>query len=620
MSIIDYLRIRKAWAFAAADVFLTLVSVLIAFWLRFDGRIPLEYWGRLWLYMALLAALNVFFVWRERLYIFTWAFMGLQDLTRLVRALTYSSVLFAALLFLDFGTTNFFGGFPRSVIFIAYFLNLIFIGSLRISKRLWLEAVNRSDGETGVSTLIIGAGSEGERLIRDLRGAGAGRYAIIGILDENKNKQKTLLHGVPVLGYVSNMSEVVSQHQIQQIVVALPSGDSETIKKAVRAAREAGVQNIKIIPPFSEMLEKKIALEALKDITIEDLLGREVAKLETAKIGEFIRGKRVLVTGAAGSIGSELARQISKFEPENLIILDFNESGIYDLEHELQISFPDQKLYPVVASVTDSRKIDKVFSETKPQVVFHAAAYKHVPLMEYFPEEAVTTNIFGTLILAETAIKHGVQKFVFISTDKAVKPVSVMGKTKRIAEIIVNSLNKQNGTQFVSVRFGNVLASRGSVVPLFQEQIRRRAAITVTHPDMKRYFMTIPEAALLVTEAGAVGGGGEIFILDMGEPVKIVDLAHELIKLSGLEPDKDIPIVFTGVRPGEKIFEELLTDTEGASATKWEKIFVSKNTNNLDFGAVSRELFKLKEKLYSNPAELTHVLSEAITSLETVKS
>lgn len=588
---------KKAILFAVADGLLVTISVLIAFWLRFDGKIPAEYGARLWLYIAILAGLNLFFIWRKRLYAFTWAFIGLQDLTRLVQALTYASATFALVMFLDFGTTNSFAGFPRSVILISYFLNLLFIGSLRISKRLWTEIIERGVVQEGaVNTLIIGAGKEGEKLIRDLRSAESRRYNLVGLLDENPEKQKTLIHGVPVIGKLDEFPKLAEEYKIQNAIIALPAGENENIKKAVRYARQSGIHNVKIIPPFSELLEKKIAFETLKDISIEDLLGRETAKIETEAIKNFLRDKKVLVTGAAGSIGSELCRQIIQFHPAALTVFDFNESGVFDLENELRVSAPEQNLWAVVGNITNRGKVEAVFQKARPEVIFHAAAYKHVPLMEYFPEEAVETNVFGTLILAETAVKHGVKNFVLISTDKAVKPNSAMGKTKRAAEIILKSLNGKSETKFVSVRFGNVLASRGSVVPLFQEQIRRRAALTITHPEMKRYFMTIPEAALLVMEAGAVGQGGEIFILDMGEPVKIIDMAHEMIKLSGLEPDKDIPIVFTGVRPGEKLFEELLSEEEKkAGATKWEKIFISKTEKNPDYQEVKEKLGELEK-------------------------
>jgi len=606
------LRRHKKWAFVLSDIILTIGSVIFAFWLRFDGTIPNEYSLGLILFGATLAGLNIFFIAREKLHAFTWSFVGLQDLTRLVRALTYASGTFALLLFLDFGTTNFFSGFPRSVIFISYFLNLILIGGLRISKRLWNEIMQQQPVAGGIPTLIIGAGPEGERIVRDLRSQSTRHYDIAGLVDEDPGKKNTLIHGVPVLGGVLNLPKYIEEYKIGEIVIALPSAESEKIKQAVRAAREAGIASVKIIPPFSDIIQKKITFEALKDITIEDLLGRETAKIETGAISAFVEGKTILVTGAAGSIGSEIARQIAQFSPTNLLLLDFNESGIYDLAHELAMSFPDQKTTPIISNITNREKVNSLFRRFSPEVVFHAAAYKHVPLMEQYPEEAVEVNVLGSRILGEAAKASGTKAFVFISTDKAVKPTSVMGKTKRAAEIVMSSLNSEGGTKFVAVRFGNVLASRGSVIPLFKEQIKRRTAVTVTHPDMTRYFMTIPEAALLVLEAGAIGKGGEIFLLDMGKPVKILDLAHEIIRLSGLEPDKDIPIVFTGVRPGEKIFEELLTAEEGSVATKYEKIFISHGSRLPTKDITGEKLRLLELALPSGPEKVKQALDAFI--------
>ena len=606
------LRRHKKWAFVAADALLTVGSIVFAFWLRFDGTIPDEYSRELLVFGAMLAGLNTFFIAREQLHAFTWSFVGLQDLTRLVRALTYASGVFALLLFLDFGTTNFFSGFPRSVIFISYFLNLILIGGLRISKRLWNEIMQQQPVAGGIPTLVIGAGPEGERIVRDLRSQSVRHYDIVGLVDEDLGKKNTLIHGVPVLGGVLNLPKYIEEYKIGEIVIALPSADSEKIKQAVRAAREAGIASVKIIPPFSDIIQKKITFEALRDITIEDLLGRETAKIETGAINAFVKGKTILVTGAAGSIGSEIARQLSQFSPANLLLLDFNESGIYDLAHELAMSFPDQKTTPIISNITNREKVNSLFRRFSPELVFHAAAYKHVPLMEQYPEEAVEVNVLGSRILGEAAKANGAKAFVFISTDKAVKPSSVMGKTKRAAEIVMSGLNSEGGTKFVAVRFGNVLASRGSVIPLFKEQIKRRTAVTVTHPDMTRYFMTIPEAALLVLEAGAIGGGGEIFLLDMGKPVKILDLAHEIIRLSGLEPDKDIPIVFTGIRPGEKIFEELLTAEEGSVATKYEKIFISHSSRPQAKDAINEKLRLLELSLLSGSEKVKQALDTFI--------
>ena len=597
MPLLEYLHIRKNILFGIADAALAAVALVVAFLLRFDGTLPAEYGARLPYYLLLYAGLTLFFLNYERMYSFTWSFVGLKELTRLFRALTYASGIFGLLVLLD--TIGFFAGFPRSVILLSYLVSILLIGLLRIAKRFWLEFAHGAIPH-GEPTLIVGAGRQGEHLIRHLLGT-PGLYRIVGIVDEKSANQGLLIHGVPVLGSVRDLPRLVHDHDVKHVIIAFERDHAKLIRETVQIARDAGVTDVKIVPEYSELLGQKLSFRDLKEVSVEDLLGRDPARIDTEEIKQFLHGRMVLVTGAAGSIGSELCRQISQFLPAKLVMLDFNESGIFDLEHELRRSFPNAELVSVVASITDQPKMEAIMAAYQPEVVFHAAAYKHVPLMEEYPEEAARANILGTSYVALAAQKANVKKFVFISTDKAVKPLSVMGKTKRAAEIVVKSLNAEGNTRFVAVRFGNVLGSRGSVVPLFEEQIRHGGPVTVTHPDMTRYFMTIPEAALLVMEAGAIGTGGEIFILDMGKPVKILDLAHELIRLSGYKPDEEIPIVITGIRPGEKIFEELLTAEEGSSATKWEKIFISKTDNHLNRSAVEERIRTL-ERLFREKA------------------
>jgi len=360
------------------------------------------------------------------------------------------------------------------------------------------------------------------------------------------------------------------------MLIAMPSAPSSAIRETVELARGAGLSKIKILPFLSELFTGELGLADIRPLRLEDLLGREPVEIDTAKIEDYLRGKRVLVTGAAGSIGAELCRQIARFGPGRLIMLDQDETGIYNIENELAERFPQLERLGLVGDIRDRARMERLFAGQEPEVVFHAAAYKHVPLMEAQPDEAVKDNILGTSILGEAALARGAEKFVLISTDKAVNPTSVMGATKRAAELVILELGRHGPTRFVAVRFGNVLGSRGSVVPLFQEQIKHRGPVTVTHPKMRRYFMVTSEAVLLVLQAGAMGEGGEVFVLDMGEPVRIVDLAKELIRFQGLEPDRDIPIVFTSPRPGEKLFEDLLTAEEGTEATEHERIFIAK--------------------------------------------
>ena len=613
MPLFERIRVRKNILFGIADAALAAAALVVAFLLRFDGTLPAEYDARLPYYLLLYAGLNLFFLNYERMYSFTWSFVGLKELTRLFRALTYASGVFGLLVLLD--TIGFFAGFPRSVILLSYLVSILLIGSLRIAKRFWLEFAHGAIPQ-GEPTLVVGAGRQGEHLIRHLLGT-PGLYRIAGIVDEKPANQGILIHGVPVLGSIRDLPRLVHDHDVKHVIIAFERDHAKLIRETMEAARNAGVTDIKIVPEYSELLGQKLSFRDLKEVSVEDLLGRDPAKIDTEEIKQFLHGRMVLVTGAAGSIGSELCRQISQFLPAKLVMLDFNESGIFDLEHELRRSFPNAEFVSIVASITDQPKMEAIMAAYQPEVVFHAAAYKHVPLMEEYPEEAARANILGTYYVALAAQKANVKKFVFISTDKAVKPLSVMGKTKRAAEIVVKSLNAERNTRFVAVRFGNVLGSRGSVVPLFEEQIRHGGPVTVTHPDMTRYFMTIPEAALLVMEAGAIGTGGEIFILDMGKPVKIIDLAHELIRLSGYKPDEEIPIVVTGIRPGEKIFEELLTAEEGSSATKWEKIFISKTDNHLNRSVVEERIRAL-ERIFAEQAppreDVVKLIDSFITS------
>ncbi|MDP2650806.1 MAG: nucleoside-diphosphate sugar epimerase/dehydratase [bacterium] len=594
---------RKIAFFTVADAALSALALIAAFLLRFEATIPPEYLDRLFYYVAIFAGLNLLFLRAERLYSFTWSFVSLTELTRLFRALTYTAVVFALLVFIGQGSFYLFSGFPRSIVPLSYILSFVLIGGLRISKRVWLQ-ITPEEASGGEPVLIVGAGKPGEHLIRSLQTGANGAYRVIGLVDNHPKNQGISIHGAPVMGYIKDIPRIVSDEGIKNIIIALERHETETIQEAVSVARDAGIINIKIIPEFSELLGQTLSFRDLKEVSIEDLLGREPTNIDTEEIKKFIFDKTVLVTGAAGSIGSELSRQILQFRPRELIMLDVDESGLFNLDHELKRLSPKASLKAVIASVTDKAKINSVIAKYKPEIIFHAAAYKHVPLMEDHPDEAIKTNVFGTLYTAEAAAKHGVQKFVLISTDKAVRPVSVMGKTKRIAEMIVKSLNSGSGTNFVAVRFGNVLGSRGSVIPLFQEQIRRGGPVTITHPEMVRYFMTIPEASLLVMEAGAVGQGGEIFILDMGKPIKILDLAHELIRLSGYIPDVHIPIAVTGIRPGENLFEDILTDEEKTGgATKWEKIYVSRTENSILLEELLKHLNGLGSKLFDTTDE-----------------
>jgi len=463
-------------------------------------------------------------------------------------------------------------------------------------------------------TLIVGAGDAGEQILRSILSSRTNQFQPIGFVDDSPIKQGVLIHGLKVFGKIENIPEIAKEKKIEGIIIALPSAGSSAIKRAVEKGREAGLKKIKIVPPPAEIIDGRVSIRDLKEIQIEDLLGREPVSLDWKTIEKFIQNKKVLVTGAAGSIGSELCRQIAKFEPSSLLALDQDETGIFNLSNEQKRKFPELNFSSLIADIQDKIRIEQIFNKFRPDIIFHAAAYKHVPLMEENPEEAIKNNIFGTLTVARAAIKYGVEKFVLISTDKAVNPSSVMGATKRVGEMLCQTLNQKNGTKFISVRFGNVLDSRGSVIPIFKEQIKRGGPVEVTHPEMKRYFMSVSEAVLLVMEAGAIGQGGEVFVLDMGEMIKIKDLAKELIRLEGLEPDKDIPIVYTEPRPGEKFFEEILTAEEGTVATQYKKIFRAKLAE-VDEEKLNNALEKLKKAVNNaDKKKIIEILKDIVPS------
>ena len=563
--------------FLAFDVVFIALAVFLAFYLRFEGDIPVNHFSNIegMIILALMITLPIFYF--SRLYSFSWIYVSTAELVALARATFFSFVILASVILL-LRDHPVFVGFPRSTLFISYFLIFIFSGGVRFVKRIFLNFKKFPSLKKGKRerTLIVGAGDAGEQILRSILTSPKTPYLPVGFIDDNPSKKGIFIHGQKILGSISEIPKVVKEKKVEGLIVALPSVGSSIIRDAVEQGRKAGLRKIKILPPMDEVISGrvKIGVGSLQEVEMEDLLGRSPVVLDQKSTESFIKDKKVLVTGAAGSIGSELCRQIVKFEPESLFLLDQDETGIFNIENELKERFSAVKAF--VADIRDEDRVKQIFNSTLPEVVFHTAAYKHVSLMEKCPEEVVKNNILGTKIMAEVSLGFKVEKFIFISTDKAVNPSSIMGASKRIGEMICQVSNQQNSTKFISVRFGNVLGSRGSVIPTFQDRIKRREPIEITHEEMKRYFMTTPEACLLVMQAGAMGQGGEVFVLDMGDPVKIMDLARELIQLSGLEPDKDIPIVFSEPRPGEKFTEELLTAEEGTISTQNQKIFTAK--------------------------------------------
>lgn len=527
-----------------------------------------------------------------------WKRANAWDLVVLFRAIAIGVVLFTAVLFIV-------NPLQWSLIELTQFaladvfLTGTALGTSRIGVRVATEWRMRSRSRSRGRVLIVGAGDAGAQIARAMAEEVGAGYVGVAFADDDERKKGRIVHGIRVHGTRQQIPEMVTRLKVSEIWIAMPSASGKVIQETVRIGRSAGISQIKVVPGFSTLVSGVVRLADVRDVQIEELLGRDPVKIDTTQVSEFLAGKAVLVTGGAGSIGSELCRQISRFKPKLLVVLDQDETGVFNTKRALDVETGGQvRVESAIADVRDIAEVDEVFSRFKPQIVFHAAAYKHVPLMEDHPDRAAKTNVFGTRTVARVAKMWNAEKFVMISTDKAVNPTSIMGATKRAAELLVKEMGESGNVSFVSVRFGNVLGSRGSVIPIFTEQIARGGPVTVTDPEMRRYFMTIPEAVLLVLQAGAMGDNGQVFVLDMGEPVKIVDLARQLIVLSGLEPDKDIPIVYTGIRPGEKMFEDILSAEEDTSATSHDRIFISRTGES------------------TSSAEITHGLKILSTAIE----
>lgn len=574
------------------DAIIIIVCAFLAVFLRFDGDVPYNYLQNTIISLPALVAARLITFYVLKLYSRVWRYASIREFSIIVCAGVVSSALFYLYLIL----TNNIYTLPRSVHIISMVFVILGIGATRLTIRLYShyksERTNGLDGTENKNILIVGAGDAGAIIAREVLQNKKGGQKIVGFIDDDKSKIGMSMFGSKIIGDRDDILTVAMKYDVDEIIIAMPSVNRQDVRQIVDICQQTSCK-IRITPSIYELIDGKFTLDQVRDIDVEDLLGRDAVELEQGKIQTYIQGKTILVTGAGGSIGSEICIQTAKINPQSIILLGKGENSIYDIHYKLSKKFPNIKIVPIIADVRDSLRIEDIFAQYKPDVVFHAAAHKHVPLMEAQPEEAVKNNILGTKTVAEAAIKHQVNRFIMISTDKAVNPTSVMGATKRVAEMIVTNIGKNSETIFAAVRFGNVLGSRGSVIPLFKNQIQEGGPITVTHPDMKRYFMTIPEASQLVLQAGAMANGGEVFVLDMGEPVKIVDLARELIKLSGYVPEEEIKIEFTGLRPGEKMFEELLTAEEGTSATAHEKVFIANMVENrLDIDYVTKKLLQ----------------------------
>ncbi|MDI6913803.1 MAG: nucleoside-diphosphate sugar epimerase/dehydratase [Desulfitobacteriaceae bacterium] len=572
------------------DALLVNLSAFLSFYIRFEGNIPheyfLTYYHTAWAATSL--SLAVFYVFG--LYHRLWQYASTGELVSILFAVTVStSATITAVFFLAPWRI------PHSAAALLWFTTVFLIGGSRFIWRILQENIFTPHVPgSQQQVLIVGAGDAGVMAARELKNRNFREGRPIGFIDDAPTKQKVQLMGIPVLGTRKDIPRVVKNHNVDEIIIAMPSASGDSVREVVQISEKTGVE-LKIMPGVYDMLSGKLDTSPIRQVQVEDLLGREPVTVDLEEVAEYLTGEVILVTGGGGSIGSEICRQVAKFNPAKLVILGHGENSIFDIEQELRADFPGLEIATEILDIKDREKVQIVFQKYRPGVVYHAAAHKHVPLMERNPEEALKNNILGSRNLVEAADIAKVKTFVLISTDKAVNPTSIMGTTKRVAEMIIQNMDKHSQTRFVAVRFGNVLGSRGSVIPTFKRQIAKGGPVTVTHPEMIRYFMTIPEAAQLVIQAGAMAQGGEIFILDMGKPVKIIDLARDLIRLSGFEPDVDIPIKFTGMRPGEKLYEELLTAEEGTSATKHKRIFVAK-PNMIDVEKIEDLVHLIKER------------------------
>ncbi len=603
------------------DALVVAAAVTMAYLLRFEFQVGSRYF--VWLPYVIIAYVILIFAtfYFTKMYRRLWQYASVGELIVIIKATTLSEIIFYAvhsLVQLKFPAMV----VPRSIYPLTWALIIMGVGGIRFAWRIfrdsYLQLPLRINNRR---TLIIGAGSAGVLIAKELKQSIDSDLYPVAFIDDDCTKWNLEVIGLPVLGGRKQIPEFVGQYNIQKIVIAMPSASRAKIAEVIELCKQTKAK-IKILPRVSDLISGNISVNMIREVSVEDLLGRDPIQVNLEEIADYVAGQVVLVTGAGGSIGSELCRQIAPFNPGELLLLGHGENSIYCIEHELRNSFTGIRIETIIADIQDRQRIREVFETYRPAVVFHAAAHKHVPLMERNPVEAVKNNVFGTRNVAESAHEYGAARFVMISTDKAVNPTSIMGVTKRVAELFVQGLARISQTKFVAVRFGNVLGSRGSVVPLFKRQIREGGPVTVTHPDMIRYFMTIPEAVQLVIQAGAFAKGGEVFVLDMGKPVRIANLARDLIRLSGLEPDEDIAIIYTGIRPGEKLFEEILTNEEGITATKHHRIFVGKPGDflwdELQFMLKKLEKTVARKEILNRPQEIKELLKQLVPGFQMV--
>ena len=593
------------------DIFLIALSGFLALYIRYDFRfsnMEMRYVDHELLYLPvnLVVTLLVFVLFK--LYRSVWRFASSTELLNVIGACTCSiglQIIGMSLLRMRM---------PISYYLMKYVLLIVGVGMVRFAYRILRMLQERrlfgGEKDQKKNTMIVGGGEAGAMIIKEFQNSEYLNQRICCVIDDNASKQGKYLRGIKIMGGREDIVRLAKELQIEEIIVAMPSAPQSEVRDILNICKETGCE-MKVLPGLYQMIKGEVSISKLRRVEIEDLLGREPIRVQLDEIMGYVAGKVVLVTGGGGSIGSELCRQVAAHEPKQLIIFDIYENNAYDIQQELKNKFPALDLTVLIGSVRNTHRMNSIFEKYRPDIVYHAAAHKHVPLMEDSPNEAIKNNVFGTYKTALAADRYGVKRFVLISTDKAVNPTNIMGASKRICEMIIQMMNRHSKTEFVAVRFGNVLGSNGSVIPLFKKQIEKGGPVTVTHPDIIRYFMTIPEAVSLVLQAGALAKGGEIFVLDMGEPVKILDLAENLIRLSGYKPYEDIDIEFTGLRPGEKLYEELLMSEEGLQETANKLIHIGKPIE-FDDDKFREQLDALKKAAEHDSASIRQLVKEIV--------
>ena len=570
-----------------ADALMAAVANYLAFWLRFDGNIPGPYWT-LWLQTipCLVLIRGLAFV-GFHLYDSLWQYVGLRDLRAIAASVAASSAVFCLVIrgLLELRA------YPRSVFVMDLVLVVFMMAAVRVSWRLGREYLTSARTRR---VLVFGAGDAGEAIVREILSGGDHGYRPVGFVDDDPAKVGQRIHGVPVLGTAADLPRIIEETDPSEVLVAIARATPPMLRQVVKAL-ESHKLPIKAVPHVRDMLDGRVRLHDVRDLQVADLLGRAPVGLDVATVKHLVAGKRVLVTGAGGTIGSELSRQIAALGPKSLVLFERYENALWAVERSVTGLRPAGRVCAVIADVTDERRVDEVLADHRPELILHAAAHKHVPLMELNPCEAIKNNVRGTRIVGEAAVRHGVERFVLISSDKAVHPSSVMGATKRVAELLAMALAEQGRTGFVVVRFGNVMGSNGSVIPLFLEQIRAGGPVTVTHPDMRRYFMLIPEAVQLVLQAAALGETGALYVLDMGEEIRVVDMARNMIRLSGFIPEREIPIVYTGIRPGEKLSEELVASDETIEPSRLPGVRRVRSAREMSAESLARAVADLEQ-------------------------